>query len=135
MQIHRDTDRSADGANPEYFTGEVTVRPICSPEGHSALAAAEVTFAAGARTNWHTHPVGQTLLITDGKGWVQRENEAKIEVGVGDVVRFAPGERHWHGATDTDAMTHVAMQEHQNGTPVAWAEPVSDADYAGRDRT
>ncbi|SFG40482.1 Cupin domain protein [Palleronia marisminoris] len=131
MQIHRNEDRAESAANPDWFTGEVTMRPVTSPEGHSALAAAEVRFGPGARTNWHTHPVGQTLVITGGIGWVQRDGEPKMEVRAGDVVLFAPGERHWHGATADDEMTHIAMQEMQNGSAANWAERVSDAEYAG----
>ncbi|MEZ5866180.1 MAG: cupin domain-containing protein [Geminicoccaceae bacterium] len=94
-------------------------------------AAAVVTFEPGARTAWHTHPLGQRLPVTAGEGWVQKEGEPKQLVRPGDTVWFEPGEKHWHGATDRKAMTHVAVQEAQDGSPVEWLEHVSDADYAG----
>ena len=131
MQVHRDDDRETLPGTAEYFTGEVTRREIAGADEHSALSSGEVTFAAKARTNWHTHPVGQTLLITSGTAWVQAEGGPKMELNPGDVVRFSPGERHWHGASPDGPMTHVTMQEAQNGSFVDWAEPVSDADYAG----
>jgi quercetin dioxygenase-like cupin family protein len=88
-----------------------------------------VTFEPGARTAWHSHPLGQTLIVTTGLGWAQREGGPKEEIRPGDVVWFAPGEKHWHGATDTTAMTHVAVSEVQDGTFVNWMEHVSEEDY------
>jgi len=88
-----------------------------------------VTFEPGARTAWHTHPFGQTLIVTVGAGWVQREGEAKQEIHPGDVVYFAPNEKHWHGATTTTAMSHIAVQEKLNGSPVTWMEYVTDEQY------
>lgn len=94
-------------------------------------AAAVVTFEPGARTAWHTHPLGQRLLIVSGEGWVQKEGEAKQLVQAGDTVWFEPDEKHWHGATDRKAMTHVAIQEVRDGSQVHWMEQVSDEDYLG----
>jgi quercetin dioxygenase-like cupin family protein len=93
------------------------------------LNAGSVTFEPGARTAWHTHPLGQTLIITAGLGWVQTEGGQIEEVRPGDVVWFPPGEKHWHGATPTTAMTHIAVQESLNGKNVDWMEKVSDAQY------
>jgi quercetin dioxygenase-like cupin family protein len=88
-----------------------------------------VTFEPGARTAWHTHPFGQSLIVTTGCGWVQREGENKMEIHPGDTVYISPGERHWHGATGTTAMSHIAIQEKLNGSPVDWMEQVTDAQY------
>jgi quercetin dioxygenase-like cupin family protein len=88
-----------------------------------------VTFEPGARTAWHTHPLSQTLIVTAGSGWAQREGETRQEIHPGDVVYFSPGERHWHGATATTAMSHIAIQEKLNGSPVDWMEQVTDEQY------
>src|SRR5205085_5986796 len=93
------------------------------------VAMALVTFEPGARTAWHTHPLGQTLVVTAGSGWVQREGDQIQNIYQGDVVWFAPGEKHWHGATATTAMSHIAIQEKLNGSPVDWMEPVTDEQY------
>jgi len=93
------------------------------------VGGATVTFEPGARTAWHTHPLGQTLLVTAGLGWVQRQGGPVENIRPGDIVWFEPGERHWHGATDRTAMTHIAIAEALDGTAVAWQEHVSDADY------
>ena len=93
-----------------------------------------VTFEPGARTAWHTHPLGQTIIVTAGLGWAQREGGTIEEIRPGDVVWFPPGERHWHGATDRTAMTHVAIAESENGSPVTWLEKVTDEDYLARVR-
>jgi quercetin dioxygenase-like cupin family protein len=94
------------------------------------VAGALVTFEPGARTAWHTHPLGQTLIVASGLGWVQREGGPRQEIRPGDVVWFEPGEKHWHGATATTAMSHIAIQEKLNGSPVDWMEHVADAQYA-----
>ncbi len=94
------------------------------------VAMALVTFEPGARTHWHTHPLGQTLVVTSGCGWAQREGRPVEEIRPGDVVWFAPGEKHWHGAAATTGMSHIAVQEKLNGSPVDWLEPVTDAQYA-----
>lgn len=122
----------ANAAPAEYFTGDVTM--IANPRlpEPARLRSVRVTFQPGARTAWHTHPVGQLLIITDGHGWAQAEGGPRFDLRPGDVVRFAPGERHWHGASANSAMTHLAFQEEDDtGSSVTWAEHVSDADYLG----
>lgn len=129
MHIHRAGSRPSGEGPSEWFTGRVRIDPLFAAEPPSAVAGNLVTFEPGARTTWHTHPLGQTLIITQGVGWVQREGGPREEVRPGDVVRFAPGERHWHGATATTAMSHIALQEAQDGSPVTWMEQVSEEDY------
>jgi quercetin dioxygenase-like cupin family protein len=113
----------------EWFTGSVRIDPLFEAEGDAHTGAGSVTFEPGARTAWHTHPLGQVLIVTSGFGWVQHEGGPIEEIRPGDVVRFAPGEKHWHGATPTTAVTHIAIQEHQNGKVVDWMERVTDAQY------
>lgn len=121
---------SPSAAGPEdWFTGRVRVDAPFA--GSGALSGATVTFEPGARTAWHTHPLGQTILITFGAGRVQREGGPVENVRPGDMVFFAPNERHWHGAEANCAMTHIAIAEKQNGSVVTWMEKVSDADYNG----
>jgi quercetin dioxygenase-like cupin family protein len=115
----------------EWFTGHVRYDVLFSVEPPSSMAGYAVTFDPGARTAWHTHPLGQTLIITAGAGWVQRDGEPAQWVRPGDVVRFAPNERHWHGATATTSMTHIAIQEALDGSVVTWLEHVADADFTG----
>lgn len=122
------TQPSAKGP-AEWFTGTVRIDPLFQPQAPARAVGASVTFEPGARTAWHTHPLGQTLLITAGCGWVQREGDSVEEVHPGDVVWFSPGERHWHGATATTAMTHIAIQEQLDGKTVDWKEHVSDQQY------
>ena len=129
MDIKRSGDTPSTEGPAEYFTGRVRIDPLASPPGPARVAVAKVTFEPGARTAWHTHPLGQTLIVTDGCGWVCREGEARQTIHPGDVVWFAPGERHWHGATATTAMTHIAIQERQDGSAADWLEQVSDEDY------
>jgi quercetin dioxygenase-like cupin family protein len=118
------------GKGPEdWFTGSVRIDPLFQPNGHRRAAAANVTFEPGARTAWHTHPLGQTLIVLSGLGWVQREGGTIEEIRPGDIVWIAPGEKHWHGATATIAMTHIAMQEELNGKVVEWMEKVSEEQY------
>jgi 4-carboxymuconolactone decarboxylase len=115
----------------ENFTGSVGVEPLLAASAPSRLAGGRVTFAAGARTAWHSHPLGQTLIVTAGAGWVQQEGGAKQEIRVGDVVWTPPGVKHWHGATPTDRLTHIALTEQQSdGKRVEWMEKVSDAQYS-----
>ena len=121
-------DASARGP-ADYFTG--TVRIDAPFKGSGALSGATVTFEPGARTAWHTHPLGQTIIVTTGLGLVQRQGGAVEQVRPGDVVFFEPGERHWHGAAPSCAMSHIAIAEAQDGKVVDWLEQVSDADYAG----
>jgi quercetin dioxygenase-like cupin family protein len=103
--------------------------PLFSPPDPARVAGGLVTFEPGARTAWHTHPIGQTLIVTTGLGWAQREGGPVEEIRPGDVVSFAPGEKHWHGATPTTAMSHIAIQEKLNGSPVDWMEHVTDEQY------
>jgi quercetin dioxygenase-like cupin family protein len=113
----------------EWFTGTVRIDPLFQAKAPARAAGASVTFEPGARTAWHTHPLGQTLIITAGCGWVQQEGGPVEEVHPGDVVWFPPGVRHWHGATPTTAMTHIAIQERLDGKAVDWMEHVSDEQY------
>ena len=129
MRIHTPDDQPAAKGPPEHFTGSVRIDAMFSAPEPSRSAAAIVTFEPGARTAWHTHPLGQMLFVTQGRGWVQVEGQAKRTVRAGDTVWFEPGEKHWHGATDANAMTHVAVQEKRDGSLVDWLEQVSDADY------
>lgn len=113
----------------DWFTGAVRIDPLFQANDARKGAAASVTFEPGARTAWHTHPLGQTLIITAGAGWVQREGGPVLEVYPGDVVWFEPGEKHWHGATATTSMVHTAIQENLNGKVVEWLEKVTDIQY------
>ncbi|KQT84030.1 cupin domain-containing protein [Aurantimonas sp. Leaf443] len=131
MDITRNGSRPSARGPADWFTGAVRIDPLFSANEARRGAAARVTFEPGARTAWHTHPLGQTLIVTEGLGLVQREGGPVEEIRPGDVVWFAPDEKHWHGAGPTTAMTHIAIQEHRDGTVVEWMEPVSDADYAG----
>lgn len=116
-------------APASYFTGTVFQDPIIETPAPAQLYATRVTFEPGARTAWHTHPVGQTLYVIAGCGRAQAEGGPVLEIRAGDVVWFPPGEKHWHGAAPTTMMTHIAMQEAKDGKYVDWLEHVSDADY------
>ena len=129
MIIHRAGSRPSTTPSPDYFTGTVRMDPLISAPDPARINAISVTFEPGARTAWHTHPLGQTLVVTAGIGRVQREGQAIEIIRPGDVVWFDPGERHWHGAAPDCAMTHIAMQESQDGSAATWAEYVSDAQY------
>ncbi|HZG30046.1 MAG TPA: cupin domain-containing protein [Ensifer sp.] len=131
MKINRLDQRSSNPGPADWFTGQVRMEPLIQTEPPARVAAASVTFQPGARTAWHTHPLGQTLIVTAGLGRVQREGGAVEIVRAGDVVWFEPGERHWHGASDKLAMTHIAIQEALDGKTVEWLEHVSDSEYAG----
>jgi quercetin dioxygenase-like cupin family protein len=131
MQITRHASGSADKGPADYFTGSVSLESRFQAPAPARVGGAIVTFQPGARTAWHTHPLGQTLIVTAGLGWAQREGGAKEEIRPGDVVWFAPGEKHWHGATDRSAMSHVAVAEAVDGSAVAWLEKVADEDYLG----
>jgi quercetin dioxygenase-like cupin family protein len=113
----------------DYFTGKVRVDPLFDAPEPARAVGAHVTFEPGARTAWHTHPLGQTLIVTSGLGWVQCEGGPIEEICPGDVIWFPPGEKHWHGATATTAMTHVAITESLDGKNVDWMEKVSDEQY------
>ncbi|WCT75379.1 cupin domain-containing protein [Sphingomonas naphthae] len=121
------TDPAAGPA--DRFTAAVEVTAPFKASGDARLSGATVTFQPGARSNWHSHPLGQLLIVTEGEGFVQVEGEAARRIGAGDTVWTAPGVKHWHGATPTSAMRHVAVAEAKDGTSVAWAEPVTDAQY------
>ncbi len=112
-----------------HFTGDVSVVPLFQAPGPAVFGGASVTFAPGARSAWHTHPCGQTLIVTAGLGWTQRWGESKEEIRPGDVVTCPPGKKHWHGATATTAMTHIAIQESKDGKNVEWLEQVTDDQY------
>ena len=129
MEIIRIGSQPSGTGPAAYFTGSVRIDPLFTPPDPARVAMAHVTFEPGARTAWHTHPLGQTLIVTSGSGWVQREGGLKAEIRPGDVVWFAPGEKHWHGAKDNTGMSHIAIQEKLNGSPVDWMEHVSDEDY------
>lgn len=131
MDIIRNGSRPSQKGPAEWFTGAVRIDPLidvppsAAPE-QDRLAAASVTFEPGARTAWHTHPLGQTLIVTTGCGRAQRWGGSVEEIRPGDVVWFPPGEKHWHGAATTTSLTHIAIQEKQGGRAVEWLEPVSD---------
>jgi quercetin dioxygenase-like cupin family protein len=129
MQIQR-LDAQASVKGPaDWFTGSVRIDPLADPKAPSRVSMANVTFEPGARTAWHTHPLGQHILITSGLGWVQHEGGEIQEVRPGDIVWFPPGEKHWHGASNKQAMTHIAIQEAKDGTAVEWLEHVTDEQY------
>lgn len=129
MEIKRSGVEPSTQGSPEWFTGAVRIDPLFQAPEPARVAAAGVTFEPGARTAWHTHPLGQTLIVTAGRGWAQREGGPIEEIRPGDVIWFAPGEKHWHGATPVAAMTHIAIQERLGGKMVEWLEQVSDAQY------
>jgi quercetin dioxygenase-like cupin family protein len=129
MNIRRVGSQASGKGPADWFTGTVRVDPLFTAPDPARVSGALVTFEPGARTAWHTHPLGQTLIVTSGCGWVQREGGVVEEIRPGDVVWFPPGEKHWHGATATTAMSHIAIQEKLNGSVVDWLEHVSDAQY------
>jgi len=130
MQIKRSGTQPSQKGPEAWFTGTVRIDPLHTAPEPARAAMASVTFEPGARTAWHTHPLGQTLIVTSGFGRVQRWDGPIEEIRPGDVVWFEPGEKHWHGAAPNTAMTHIAIQEARNGSPVDWLEKVSDAQYA-----
>jgi quercetin dioxygenase-like cupin family protein len=131
MEIKRNGSRPSSKGTADYFTGVVRIDPLFQAPDPARVAGASVTFEPGARTAWHTHPLGQTLIVTSGCGWAQRRGGPVEEIMPGDVVWFAPGEKHRHGATPTTAMTHIAVQEALNGKVVDWMEKVEDEQYRG----
>ena len=131
MEIRRNGSQPSSRGPAEYFTGPVRRDPLIEAPAPARVNAASVTFEPGARTAWHTHPLGQTLVVTAGCGRAQRRGGPVEEIRPGDVIWFAPGEEHWHGAAPTTAMTHIAIQEARDGKTADWLEHVSDADYGG----
>ena len=129
MKITRIGSLPSNKGPANWFTGTVRLDPLFATTAPARTGGASVTFEPGARTAWHTHPLGQTLIVTFGMGWVQREGGPIEEIRPGDVVWFEPGEKHWHGATPTTAMTHIAIQEALDGKAVEWLEHVSDEQY------
>jgi quercetin dioxygenase-like cupin family protein len=129
MEIKRNGSQASRAGSTEYFSGVVRIDPLFQAPDPARVGGGSVTFEPGARTAWHMHPLGQTLIITSGLGWVQREGGPIEEVRPGDVVWFPPGLKHWHGSTPTTAMTHIAIQESLNGKNVDWMEKVSDEQY------
>jgi quercetin dioxygenase-like cupin family protein len=129
MEIFRNGSRPSDKGPADWFTGTVRIDPLFAPPEPTRGSGGSVTFEPGARTAWHAHPLGQTLIVTAGSGWVQREGEPAQQIRPGDVVWIAPGEKHWHGASATTAMTHIAIQEKLDGKAVEWMEHVSDRQY------
>ena len=129
MDIKRNGSQHSGKGPDEYFTGTVRVDPLFEAPDPARVRGGSVTFEPGARSAWHTHPLGQILIVTSGFGWVQSEGQAKVELRPGDVVWCPPNERHWHGATPTTAMTHIAIQEALDGKVVEWMEKVSDEEY------
>jgi len=130
MEIKRNGSQPSIEGPAEWFTGTVRIDPLfLEAEDPARATGASVTFEPGARTAWHTHPVGQTLIVVSGTGRVQREGGPVEEIRPGDVVWFPPGEKHWHGASPDTAMTHIAIQEKLDGSSVEWLEHVSDEQY------
>ncbi len=129
IDIKRIGSQPSGKGSADYFTGVVRIDPLFQAPDPARVAAASVTFEAGARTAWHTHPLGQTLIVTAGCGWAQRWGRPVEEIRPGDVIWFSPGEKHWHGAIPTTAMSHTAIQERLHGKVVDWMEKVSDEQY------
>ena len=134
MDIKRAGSRPSQKGPAEWFSGAVRLDPLFSAEAPARAAAALVTFEPGARTAWHTHPLGQTVIVTAGCGWAQRDGGPVEDIRPGDVIWFAPGERHWHGATASTGMSHIAIQEALDGKAVEWLEHVAEAEHASLPR-
>ena len=129
MDIKRIDSQPTRKGPAEWFTGSVRIQPMFESPEPARARGASVTFKPGARTAWHSHPLGQTLIVTSGIGWAQRNGGPVQEIQPGDVVWFSPNEKHWHGAAPTTAMTHIAIQEALNGEVVEWMEKVADEEY------
>ena len=129
MDIKRSGSQPSGKGPADYFTGVVRLEPLVQAPAPARVAGTHVTFEPGARTAWHTHPLGQTLIVTAGHGWVQTWGGPVEEILPGDVIWFPPGEKHWHGAAPDTAMMHIALQEHLDGKHVEWMEHVSDEQY------
>ncbi|HEY4147229.1 (R)-mandelonitrile lyase [Pinirhizobacter sp.] len=129
MELKRAGSQASMKGPAEYFTGTVRIDPLNTAHEPARVSCAAVTFEPGARSAWHTHPLGQTLIVTAGCGWTQCEGEPIVEIRPGDVIWCPPGHKHWHGASPTTAMTHIAVQEALDGTNVQWKEHVTDEQY------
>jgi quercetin dioxygenase-like cupin family protein len=129
MEIQRNGEKPSVKGPAQYFTGTVRIDTPFQAKAPARVGGAFVTFEAGARSNWHTHPLGQTLIVTSGLGWTQCEGGPIVEIRPGDVIWCPPGHKHWHGATAATAMTHIAIAESLDGRAVDWLEPVTDAQY------
>ena len=129
MDIRRAGSRLSTRGPAEWFTGSVQIDALFQANEPARVQGASVTFQPGARTAWHTHPLGQTLIVTAGRGWAQHDGGSIEEILPGDVVWFSPGEKHWHGATPATALTHIAIQERLDGKAVEWLEHVTDEQY------
>jgi quercetin dioxygenase-like cupin family protein len=129
MEVQRSGSQPTQKGPDSNFTGDVYIDSFFAREAPSRVTGAIVTFAPGARTAWHTHPLGQSLIVTAGRGWTQCEGEDVVEVRAGDIIWCPPGHKHWHGATPTSMMTHIAIQEALDGKAVEWLEKVSDETY------
>ena len=130
MEIRRSDSQTSTTGPADWFTGKVRIKTLVEAPEPARVRGASVTFEPGARTAWHTHPLGQTLIVTSGLGWAQRKGGQIEEIRPGDVVWFAPNEKHWHGATTTAAITHIAIQEALDGKAVEWMEHVTNEEYA-----
>lgn len=131
MDIKRNGTQPSSAGPGDWFTGIVRIDPLFHAAAPACATGASVTFEPGSRTAWHTHPLGQTLIVTAGNGMVQREGGPIEKIHPGDVIWFPTGEKHWHGASATTAMTHIAIQEQLDGKAVEWLEKVSDEQYGG----
>jgi quercetin dioxygenase-like cupin family protein len=129
MEVSRNGSQASSKGPDQYFTGSVRVDTLYQPKAPSRISAGYVSFEPGARSAWHTHPLGQVLVVTAGTGWVQQEGGQRQEIKPGDVIWTPPGVKHWHGATATNGMTHMAITESLDGKNVEWLEKVSDAQY------
>ncbi|MCC9620315.1 cupin domain-containing protein [Thalassospira sp. MA62] len=130
LEITKNGTNAGMMGSPDLFTGDVYVEMVFENKEPFAVNSGKVTFMPGARSNWHTHPAGQMLIVTEGTGWVQEEGHEKQIMQPGDVVWCPPGVKHWHGATDTTSVTHYAVQQFEDGKNVDWMEPVTDAQFS-----
>lgn len=130
MELKRAGSQPSIPGPAEWFTGNVRIDPLSFPPAPARASVASVTFEPGARTVWHTHPLGQTLVVISGCGWTQCEGEPIVEIRAGDVIWCPPGHKHWHGASKTTAMTHIAVTEALDGKAVEWLEPVPEGVYS-----
>jgi quercetin dioxygenase-like cupin family protein len=129
MKLMRAGSQPSQKGPEEYFTGMVRIDPLYAAADPARVSAGQVTFEPGARSAWHTHPLGQILVVTSGCGWTQCEGEPIVEIRAGDTIWCPPGHKHWHGASPTTAMTHIAIQEALDGKAVIWMEKVTDEEY------